>query len=113
MLHTDGFEYSKRGLVVDGLEIYEDQEPDNNVPYARLSPGEFTWLAGVALDATREKVNKVIKQKQLGVAQTDSGCEVRATGFNALENRVELRTWTVRFDFKKGYLNRLSIGASF
>jgi hypothetical protein len=112
VLHTDGFEYSKRGLVVDTLEVYEAPEPDKGVPYAHATASDFAWLGEIALGMSTAKVAEVLKRRGLPATQTDRGCETRATGFHGLENNVQLRTWTVKFDFKRGLLSRLAIDAS-
>jgi len=111
VLHTDAFEYSKRGLVVDGLEIREDRTPGEGVPYARLSASDLAWLGEISLGASQDRVMEVLKRKGLQVTQTAAGCETRATGLHTLENKVQFRTWKVRVDFKAGLLIRLAIDA--
>ena len=49
VIHTDGFEYSKRGLVIDSVEIYEERKPGKGVPYARLAVRDLAWLGEVSL----------------------------------------------------------------
>jgi hypothetical protein len=111
VIHTDGFEYFKRGLVVDSLEIYEERKPGKGMPYARLMASDLAWLGEVSLGLSIDKVAEVLKRKGLPVIQTGQGCETRAAGFHALENNVQFRTWTVRCDFKNGLLIRLAIEA--
>lgn len=113
LLHTDAFEYSKGGLVVDRLEIREDDGTEKDVPYARLSAKDFAWLDKISLGATRDKVTEVLKTKGLPVTPTDTGCETRATGFQALAVPEHFGIWSVRFDFKNGLLSRLTIDARF
>jgi len=112
IIHTDGFEYSKRGLVVDSLEIDQERKPGKGVPYARLTASDLAWLGEVSLGMSKDKMIEVLKRKGLPVIPTDQGCEIRAAGFHALENNLQFRTWTVRCDFKKGFLSRLAIEAS-
>ena len=112
VIHTDGFEYSKRGLVVDSLELYEERKPGKGLPYARLTASDLAWLGEVSPGMSKDKVIEVLKRKGLPVIQTGQGYETRATGFHALQNKEQFRTWTVRCDFKKGFLSRLAIEAS-
>lgn len=112
VLRTDGFEYSKRGLVMDSLEISEDQKPGNGIPYARLNASDLAWLGEISLGTPQGKVMEVLKRKGLPFTQTASGCETAATGLHTLENKIQFRAWKVRFDFKRGLLSHLAIDAA-
>ena len=113
LLHTDAFEYSQRGLVVDHLEIRQENGMEKSVPYARLSANDFAWLGEISLGATRDKVTEVLKKKGLPMTPTDLGCETRAPGFQALAGPEHFGIWIVQFDFKSGLLTQIAINACF
>lgn len=112
MLHTDGFEYSKRGLVVDSLEIYEHPKELKAVPYARLPKIDFAWLGGITPGMSQEKVMQILQRQSFPFTLTPAGCEVSAKGFHALENHVRLKTWTTTLGFTNESLKRITLNAS-
>ena len=109
---TDGFEYSKRGLLVDSFEIYEDQNPAKDVPVALLAKRDFTWLGDITPGMSRDEVMRVLKSESLSVSPTkEEGDKIGAKGFHALLNNIELKTWTASLSFTNGVLCRLTLTA--
>ena len=120
VLRTDGFEYSKRGLVVDGLTLYADPKSFGSpglldaVPATRRGKSNFAWGGEIGPGMAREKVLQILKHKSLPLTPTKDGCETTARGFYALTSSLEpLRVWTTRFYFTNGVLSQLTLDASF
>ena len=112
VLHTDGFEYSKRGLVVDGLEVYEDPKAGADAPYAKLAKSDFAWCGGIWPGMSQEKVMQILKQKSLPITLTKDGCETSGSGFYALESSIyPLKTWSASLVFTNRSLSRLTLDA--
>lgn len=111
VVRTDGFEYSQRGLVVDGLELLNESPHDRRAPFARLTKDDFAWLGGVTPGLSRSEVEMFLKNKSLVSTNTDYELTVPAKGHYALVNST-LGNWTVRFDFTTNRLSRLVIDAS-
>jgi hypothetical protein len=110
VLHTDGFEYSERGLVVHDLEVVEATDSDKDAPYARLDGRELAWLGGVTPGMSRAKVKEFLKRKSLSLKETERGFAVSASGFYPCVT-AEFRKWTVQFGFTNERLTYLGIGA--
>jgi len=114
VLHADGFEYSKRGLVVDGLDVYEDLKAGADAPYAKLAKSDFAWCGGIWPGMSQQKVMQILKRKSLRITLTQDGCEICAKGFYALQSSMDpLRTWTARLIFTNGSLSQLTLAAGF
>lgn len=119
VLETDGFDYSKRGLVVDGLTLYADARlipglplPDD-VPDTRLAKKDFAWGGEIVPGMAEEKVRQILKRKSLPLTPTKDGCATTAMGFSALTSiGIPLRVWTASFVFTNGSLSRLNLGAA-
>jgi hypothetical protein len=109
-IRTDGFEYSKRGLVIDGLQLLEEDQQGRDAPYARLGRKNFAWLGGVTLGTSRSQVKVLLKRRSLSATDTDRGLEIRAAGFYPLMG-AQFKTWTVRLQFTRDRLARLTIDA--
>ena len=112
VVHTDGFEYSDRGLVVDALTLDEggDRASSIGAPAARLGKDDFLWLGEVSLGMSKGKLTEILKCESLPVTPTEHGLEIRAGGFHSLVG-VEFKTWTVAFDFTNDSLSRLTLNA--
>lgn len=111
VVHTDGFEYSARGLVVDSLTLDEDLDLGRGAPYARRTRNDFFWLGKISLGMSREKVLDVLQSNSLPVAQTERGFELRARGLHALVG-AKLTTWSVACEFSHELLIRLTLNAA-
>jgi hypothetical protein len=113
VLHTDGFEYSKQGLVVDALEIYESTGEMNDVPFAKLSKNGFAWLGGILPGISEDEAVQILKRETVPFTTTTNGFEITAKGFDALESSIKpLTTWTTSLGFINGRLTRLTVNAS-
>jgi len=112
VVHTDGFEYSKRGLVVDSLELFVDAQRANSLPEARLPRSDFAWLGKILPGMPRAGVRQILQAQALTTAPTKDGVMASAEGFHALENHVRLKTWSTHLDFTNGALSRLRLYAS-
>ena len=110
-MHTDAFEYSERGLVVDALRLEADTTWGRSAPIAQLYKEDFTWLGGVSLGASEDKVRKILRRQSLPVIQKQHGLEVQAAGFHALKSGA-FRNWTAAFEFEQGRLIRLTLQAA-
>lgn len=111
VLVTDGFEYSRRGLVVDSVSLCDDCEPGLEVPYSRLEAKDFAWLGEISLGMTGTRVNAILKRRGLKPKQTESGIEIEAKGFYTLVSDGSFQRWTVRCGFANGTLNTLRTDA--
>ena len=113
-LTTDGFEYSKRGLVVDQLSIIEDPNLPGDVPDARLSKKDFLWLGEISLGMTKDKVMQILKRKPLPIMPTKEGCKISARGFYALTSSpyYPLRNWRVTLSFANDSLTVFELDAN-
>jgi hypothetical protein len=109
-VHTDGFEYSKRGLVVDALEINEAMGRDAGAPEARLGRAEFAWLSAIELGMKRDQVKSILKAKRLAFTSTNESLHITLPGFQRLV-QSSFRDWTVGLEFADDHLSRLVIGA--
>lgn len=112
-VNTDGFDYSERGLVVDGFTLAVDQDPSGQIPYAKLSKKDFFWLGEISPGMSRTKVLQILKRRSLPNKWTRDGCEINARGFFPLTNTITpLRHWkaTLTFD-KNNSLIRLNLSA--
>jgi hypothetical protein len=119
ILETDGFDYSKRGLVVDDFTLYADARliPSlswpGDVPETRLAKKDFAWGGEIAPGMAEEKVRQILKRKALPVTPTKDGCATKALGFYPLTSiKDPLRVWTASFVFTNGRLSRLDLGAA-
>jgi hypothetical protein len=119
VLETDGFDYSKRGLVVDGLTLYAEARLmprlplPGDVPDTRLGKKDFAWGGEIVPGMSEEKVRQILKRKSLPLTPIKDGCEAQASGFSALTSVVDpLRSWTTTFAFTNGLLTQLTLSAS-
>lgn len=118
ILRTDGFEYSHRGLVVDGLTLYSDSQsffcPELlvTVPNARVSRSAFAWAGEISPGMSRQQVIEFLKKRTLPIQFTPDGCQTTASGFSPLTTCMEgLRTWRVSFVLTNGRLSILNMSA--
>jgi hypothetical protein len=117
IIATDGFLYSNRGLVIDGLQIVsgETGDPDFlNAPYARLDKKAFGWLGEISCGMTRDEVIGVLQRR--GVPFKDHGevLSVNADGFSEItsEENASFDQWEARLYFKDGKLSCLKLDAA-
>jgi len=120
VLHTDGFEYSHRGLVVDGLTLYADArlvpclQLPSEVPNTRLAKKDFAWGGEIVPGMSEEEVRQILKRKSIAFTTTKDGVEVKAKGFYALTSSIDpLRAWTASFVFTNESLSQLTLNANF
>ena len=111
VLRTDGFEYSKRGLVVDGCEISEAASPPPDAPYASLDAKRFAGLSQITPGLSRAQLLEILKRERLPALPTERGFEVHADGFHHLMG-LDLKVWTVAFEFDQDKLRRLTLNAA-
>ncbi len=119
VLDTDGFDYSHRGLVVDGLLLsVPSAAPDFylqdavDAPTARLPKEKFAWMGGVRLGMSRSAVEQFLKGKSLAATATNLELVVQAPGHNALTDHPgAYETWVVRLTFETNVLTKLNIYA--
>lgn len=109
-VHTDGFQYSGRGLVVDGIEL-SAQRPQPGVPFANGEKKDFAWLGGLVPGMSRQEVAKWLKGKSLKNAATNQGIEISAKGLCPLV-QGQFTTWTANLHFKKERLSGLALAAT-
>jgi hypothetical protein len=107
-VYTDGFEYSQRGLVIDGLRLMEGDKESLDAPFARPGRKSFAWLGGVTPGMSRSQAQAFLKRKSLFSTEKDGGFEIRANGFRALASG-QLETWTVRLKFAADRLTQVII----
>jgi hypothetical protein len=110
VVSTDGFDYSKRGLVIDSLQLTDGAKREKDVPFAQLPKGAFGWPGGLALGMSRSEVERILKSKSLVVAVTDQGLALKARGRHVLVNST-FGTWTANLKFSTNVLTGLSISA--
>ena len=120
ILRTDGFDYSSRGLVVDGLTLYGDSQsfycPELliGVPNTRLSRKAFAWAGEVSPGMSRQQVLEFLKKRSLPIQFAPDGCETTASGLSLLTNtRERLEKWKVSFVLTNGTLSLLNLSAEF
>ncbi|HUR46671.1 MAG TPA: hypothetical protein VMZ27_12410 [Candidatus Saccharimonadales bacterium] len=111
VLQTDGFEYAKRGLVVDSLVIRRVQAGDDRLPKARLKAEELKWMGEMLPGIDRIRVTEILKKKGLPLMESEAGIDTHAVGFHSLENQVSFKNWTAKAEFKNGNLKRLALDA--
>ena len=111
VVRTDGFDYSQRGLVVDGLTLEAESKEPQRAPFAHMSKDEFHWLGGIAPGMRRSEVEKFLQSKSLLASETEHGLAVHAKGHHVLVNST-LSNWTVKLDFTADRLSRLVVDAS-
>jgi hypothetical protein len=111
VLHTDGFEYSARGLVVDTLTASEDLELERNAPDARLRAKEMTWMDGISLGMPQPKIIEILTRKGLAPVVSTEDCGVQAFGFYPIVGG-QMRKWTGVCKFRNGVLSGLTLSAS-
>ena len=113
VVDTDGFDYSHRGLVVDGLTLATgSDEWTTNAPLARLPKERFAWMGGVQLGMSRSAVEQFLKSKSLAGTATNQELVVQAPGHNALSDHPgAFETWVVRLTFETNVLTKLNIDA--
>jgi len=110
---TDGFDYSNRGLVVDGLILATGSDDfTTNAPLARLPKEKFAWLGGVQLGMSRSAVERFLKSKSLTGTETNQELVVQSPGHNALTDHPgAYETLVVRLTFETNVLAKLNIYA--
>jgi len=118
ILRTDGFDYSSRGLVVDGLTLYGDSKSFNcpelliGVPNTRLSRKAFAWAGEISPGMSKQQVIDFLKKRSLPMRSTPDGCETTAGGLSPLTSSMEpLETWKVSFVLTNGTLSVLNMSA--
>lgn len=119
VLDTDGFNYSHRGLVVDGLLLsVPSATPDFylqdavDAPTARLPKEKFAWMGGVQLGMSRSAVEQFLKSKSLAGTATNQDLVVQAPGHNTLADHPgAYKTWGVVLTFETNVLTKLNIYA--
>lgn len=112
-VHTDGFDYSKRGLVVNQLSLGADAALPKEVPYARISQKDFVWLGEISLGMSKTKVMQILKRQSLPVTPTKAGYEINARGFYPLTSIITpFRNWKATLVFTKDLLIGLNLDAS-
>ena len=112
-VNTDGFDYSERGLVVDGLSLDTYPDAPDDIPYAKLSKADFSWLGGILPGMSRTKVLQILKRRSLRVTSTKEGCEISERGFSPLTSVITpLRIWQVTLTFAKELLIRIDLSAA-
>jgi hypothetical protein len=117
ILDTDGFDYSHRGLVVDGLLLSVpsatsdyDRQDAVDAPTARLPKEKFAWMGGVQLGMSRSAVEQFLKNKSLAGTATNQELVLQAPGHNALSDHPgAYETWVVRLTFETNVLTKLNI----
>lgn len=108
-VHTDCFQYSARGLVVDGIELSQEK-PLPGAPLAKRQKKEFACLGGVVPGMSRQQVMKFIGQQSLKTTKTDQGLKVQAKGFCLLV-QGQFTTWTANLYFKNDHLSGFALSA--
>jgi len=119
ILKTDGFDYSHRGLLVDGLLLSVlsatsdfDLKAGVDAPQTRLPKEKFAWMGGVQLGMPRNAVEKFLKSKSLAATATNQELVVQAPGHNELSDHLgAYRTWVATLTFKANVLTALNIEA--
>jgi hypothetical protein len=111
VMHTDGFEYSARGLVVDSLTVGEDIALETNAPDAGARPDRLTWMDEISLGMPQTKVIETLTRKGLAPTVSNEDCEVRAFGFYPLVGG-QMRKWSGVCRFRNGRLSGLVLSAS-
>ncbi len=98
IIYADAFEYSSRGIVVDSFWIHEDLKPNTDVPFARISLKELSWLGTISLKMTQDKLMQAMNANSLPAEKTVAGWEVHRPGSYALSEYVRFRVWTAELD---------------
>jgi hypothetical protein len=119
VLKTDGFDYSHRGLVVDGLLLSVASATDDfylqasvDAPTARLPKEKFAWMGSVQLGMSRSAVEQFLKSKSLVGTGTNQDLVVQVPGHNALSDHPgAYETWVVILTFETNVLTKLNIYA--
>ena len=113
LVNTDGFDYSPRGLVVDGFSLSASTDSPSDVPYTKLPKKDFAWLGGISLGMSKNEVMQILHRKSLAVIPTKDGCQIKARGFSPITSTVTpIRNWKATLTFAKGVLIKLQLGAT-
>jgi hypothetical protein len=111
VMHTDGFEYSSRGLVVDALTVGEDMTLEPEATDARLRAGQLTWMNEISLGMPQPKVIEILTRKGLAPTVSTEDCGVQAFGYYPITGG-QMRKWTGVCKFRNGLLSGLTLSAS-
>jgi hypothetical protein len=111
-VNADGFNYSRRGRVLDDVSISRDGVmASKRVPRTAISRGKLRYLGAVELGMTRSRVIAALKSVLPPPIQ--QGDELRWTqkGYVKLNNNQydDVHEWSVKLMFEKDRLVRITM----
>lgn len=111
VIYADAFDYSKRGAVVDTLQISLDPKSDRDVPYARLSRKDLGLKSGISLGIDQETLLKGLERNAWTASQVPDGWQVKAPGYSPLTSIDSFHEWSASFEVKDKALVGITLDA--
>lgn len=116
IIATDGFYYSKRGLVIDELEIAprSAKEAGTNAPFAKLDKKALAWLDAISRGMTKPQVIAALNRHSLKFKSQSDVLVLEAEGFSPITSELngDFHRWQAMLVFDANKLSRLQLSAT-